>query len=100
MLLSGGPGLIPKNEKPRMSGAEDGKVVRQNYPESRKRTFFRLFRLSALRETYLVMEECMVEAAGVEPHCAVHLFASPCTYRSLSASNDISKIGGNADRCS
>ncbi len=43
---------------------------------------------------------CMVEAAGVEPHCAVHLFASPCIYRSLSAFNDISKIGGNASRCS
>ena len=34
----------------------------------------------------------MVEAAGVEPHCTVHLFASPCTSRSLSASNDISEI--------
>ena len=42
----------------------------------------------------------MVEAAGVEPHCAVHLFASACIYRSLSASNDIFKFRGNANRCS
>ena len=61
--------------------------------------FFRFLRLCLSRETYIAMEECMVEAAGVEPHGAVHLFASPCAYRSLSASNDIFKIGGNASKC-
>ena len=65
-----------------------------------RRKFFRLFRLSPVRQTYIVMKECMVEAAGVEPYCTVHLFASACTYHSLSASNDISEFRGNADRCS
>ncbi len=57
VLLGSRPDLIPNKEKPRMSGAEDGNAFLQNDPDSRKRTFFRLFRLAALRETYLVVGE-------------------------------------------
>lgn len=37
----------------------------------------------------------MVEAVGVEPHEAFHLFASGCTSRSLCAPYNLSRLGGN-----
>ena len=59
--------------------------------------FFSLPRKFSLRRTYYVSEVFMVEAAGVEPLGALHLFAYTCTSRSLSVSYDISQIGGNTN---
>ncbi|MBT5708819.1 MAG: hypothetical protein HOI66_21080 [Verrucomicrobia bacterium] len=37
------------------------------HPKTGKKSFFELSRLAAVRQTYIVLEEWMVEAAGVEP---------------------------------
>ena len=61
--------------------------------------FFRFLRLCLSRETYIAMEECMVEAAGVEPHGAVHLDALIVRYLHLMTFPKTEEMQIDAAKC-